>query len=169
MGEDDFNKRELYYQIDGGEFKLLPIKPLTISEIEMEQSKLDVNGWVKYADVGAEAVINNVDPLFRIIESIHKHFEEQDNLYCICEMAKRYLYLLKEQDMSKEKLCADWVKEESETLCDTYYCSNCGTRALVNTVAKCPVCGAKMQKEIKNEVTIDSDEKGDNDGNSTND
>ena len=93
--DGDFNERELYYQIDGGEFRLMPIKPLEIKDIEFVQSNLETSEWLKGVDVDYETMITHCDELFKSIEAIERHYEEQNDLYCICEMAKRYLYLLK--------------------------------------------------------------------------
>lgn len=97
MGED-FNKRELYYQIDDGEVKLLPIKPLSADEIFIEQSKLNLGG-VAFPDLDVEcsAVIENANDIFTFINSIQQKYDLDRNLYIICEMAKRYLYMLKEK------------------------------------------------------------------------
>lgn len=106
MGEDKFNEKELYYQIDGGEFKLLPIKPLTTSDIEIEQSKLDVDTRLLSIDkMDFNAVLETsaeMDEIFKSIVAIQQHFEMQNSLYIICEMAKRYLYLLKEKETGEK-------------------------------------------------------------------
>lgn len=98
MGED-FNERELYYRLDnGGEIKLLPIKPLTLSEIQIEQDKLPIPVGVDLSDKSiSTASFNHCDEFTVAIENmIHNEMIGRE-LYIICEMAKRYLYLLKEQ------------------------------------------------------------------------
>lgn len=103
MGENEF-RGDLYYRTDDGEVKLLPIKPLTISEIEVEQSKLELNELILChpEEFEVSATIESCDEVFKAIQSIITKYELNDNLYIICEMAKRYLYLVKEMNNMDE-------------------------------------------------------------------
>ena len=100
--DENFNARELYYSINGGEFKLLPIKPLTELEIQIEQDKLPVPVGV---DLSWQSICTSSicygDEFFTAIEAIEHNEMIGRELYIICEMAKRYIYLLNE--LQKEK------------------------------------------------------------------
>ena len=106
MGPDEFNSTELYYRTkDVGEFKLLPIKALTEGQIEFTQSQLDVNNWlITHEEIDVNAAILYGDELFKTIEAIQQKEELNNSLYIICEMAKRYLYLLKEKENNNEQV-----------------------------------------------------------------
>ena len=102
---DKFNDTALYYRCaDGGEFKLLPIKPITEAEISVTQYELlkgtDIS-LLSY-DINESAIIENSDELFKAIMAMEQHYQDIKDLHIICEMAKRYIYWLKKQGEQNE-------------------------------------------------------------------
>ena len=103
MGPDEFNAREFYYRTDDGvEFKLLPIQPVSEEVLNVTQSEiLDDLGFKEFPmSMDFDVTIGECDELFKAIYAMQLKEEISKSMYCICEMAKRYLYLLKEKDQS---------------------------------------------------------------------
>lgn len=103
MGPDEFNACEVYYRTaDGGEFKLLPIKALSVDEINFTQSEILKDLCIDKFPISMdfEVTKGQFDEFFEAIYALQRHEDMSKSMYCICEMAKRYLYLLKEKDQS---------------------------------------------------------------------
>ena len=105
--DGDFNRELHYYFDDGGEIKLEPIKPMSIEEIETVQATLTPDDLViknfKDIDYSVDLDITGFDEITKAIMAIELEQQLQNNLYCICEMAKRYVYMLKEKDKANER------------------------------------------------------------------
>ena len=99
----DINEQTLYYRTEAGkEFKLLPIKPLSEEEIikMQERLKAEVNCTSETFGLNwdEEIICGAADDMFNALSAMVDKYHENQNLYAVCEMARRYLYMLTKQN-----------------------------------------------------------------------
>lgn len=96
-----FDFENVYYKTkDGNYIKMADVKPLSITEIQSRQN--DIQTIPVSLDLSekslASAIIENADEFMMAIEAKIKKEELDVEMYVICEMAKRYVYLMSLND-----------------------------------------------------------------------
>ena len=95
----------IYYKTkDGNYIKMADIKPLSISEIQIKQDDLHIIPCdLDLSEKSMETVTfeHSDEFMVAIDEMIQQHLLDKD-MYVICEMAKRYVYLMSLNDKEKE-------------------------------------------------------------------
>ena len=114
----------IYYKTEDGRYiKMADIKPLSISEIQAKQD--DIKTIPISLDLSekslASAIIKNADEFMVAIEAMIRKEELDVDMYVICEMAKRYVYLMSLND--KEAGC-EGCKHDNKASTE-YPCNVC--------------------------------------------
>lgn len=103
MPTKDWDKLEFYYQTDTGKYiKLPPITSLSLEEINIRQEEIHSPLPIDITSLESiTATIENADLFMDELADLQKSLIRQEivdrELWTICEMAKRYIYLLKEK------------------------------------------------------------------------